>query len=526
MEAAIVAEDELRGVTAPYGRSGRFGVRLADDVAVPMADGTALSATIALPRHEQTAPAVLIRTPYGRKLFVPEVMYWASHGYAAIVQDTRSTTSYFAEAEDGAATVRWIESQRWFDGRLGLSGPSYMAFTAWATASTRPACLKAMAVSVFSTDRTSAWYPGGTINLELALSWSATQEGAEADSTNDASPYLRLPLGEADIASVGKTMPFYQERLTYWADDPHWAPLNMAKVAETIDVPVLHVDGWHDYHRVYCLQDFDRIGRAGVPRRLVIGPWPHMFDPKATMEENLAWFDTYLKGDGTARMPELHWYRTGINEGWHDVDTWVPPEDAIVFHADGDGRLSTKPGTSTTKVEWTYDPADPTPAVGLTVFGGLEVGGAVDNRELAARPDVRVFTSAALDEPLETLGRVNATARFFSDAGSADLFIRVLDVGPDGRSLNVCEGIVRFTGPELASGCAVELDLGPVAHTFGKGHSIQVMVSSGAHPFFARNLGTGEPALTATRIVIARQAVNVGGEDGLRFSLPLAVVTA
>jgi hypothetical protein len=160
------------------------------------------------------------------------------------------------------------------------------------------------------------------------------------------------------------------------------------------------------------------------------------------------------------------------------------------------------------------------------VFGGLDVGGALDNRELAARADVRIFTSAALDEPLDTLGRVTATARFFSDAASADLFIRVLDVEPDGRSLNVCEGIIRFTGPELASGCAVELDLGPVAHVFGKGHSIQLMVSSGAHPFFARNLGTGEPALTATRIVIARQAVNVGGGDGLRVSLPLAVVAA
>lgn len=522
METAIVAEDELQGVAEFYGSPRRYEVLLADDVAVPMDDGTALSATIALPRHAHSAPAVLIRTPYGRKMFVPEAMYWASHGYAAIVQDTRSATSYFSEAEDGAATVRWIEQQTWFDGRLGLTGPSYMAFTAWATASTRPACLKAMAVSVYSTDRTSAWYPGGTFNLELALSWSASQEGTVSDTASDTGSYMRLPLGEADVASVGETMPFYQERLTYRADDPHWAPLNMASVAETIDVPVLHVDGWHDYHHIYCFQDFDRIGRAGVPRRLVIGPWTHMLDAKVAMEESLAWFDTYLKGDGAARTPELRWYRTGVEEGWLELDTWVPPEDEIVLHAGADSRLATTPGALTTRVEWTYNPADPTPAVGLTVFGGLDVGGAVDNRELAARDDVRVFTSAALDEPLETLGRVTATARFFSDAASADLFVRLLDVQPDGRSLNVCEAIVRLTSPELANGCHAELDLGPVSHTFGKGHSIQLMVSSGAHPFFDRNLGNGEPALTATRIVIARQAVSVGAEDGLRISLPLA----
>lgn len=524
MEAVVVADEELRELTALYGSPGRYGVLLADNVAVPMADGLALSTTIARPQHEKRVPAVLIRTPYGRKLFVPEAMYWASHGYAAIVQDTRSTTSYFSEAEDGAAAVRWIERQPWFDGRLGLSGASYMAFAAWATASTRPACLKAMAVAIYSTDRTSAWYPGGAFNLELALSWSATQEGAQAEATRDAGPYMRLPLREADVAGVGETMPFYQERLTYWADDPHWGPLDMAGIAETIDVPVLQIDGWHDYHRIYCFQDFDRIARAGVARRLVIGPWTHILvDPEIAMAESLAWFDAHLKGDGAAGSPELRWYRTGTEEGWHDIDTWVPPESEVVFHADAAGGLTTRPGTAAgAVVGWTYDPADPTPAVGLTVFGGLDVGGAVDNRELAARPDVRVFTSAALKEQLEARGRVTATTRFFSDAASADLFVRILDVEPSGLSLNLCEAVVRLTGPELASGRGVELDLGPLAHTFGEGHSIQLMVSSGAHPYFDRNLGTGEPALTATRIVVARQAVDVGGEDGLQVSFPLA----
>jgi len=46
--------------------------------------------------------------------------------------------SYFAEAPDGRATADWIAEQTWFDGRLGSYGASYMGFTQWALASTRP----------------------------------------------------------------------------------------------------------------------------------------------------------------------------------------------------------------------------------------------------------------------------------------------------------------------------------------------------------------------------------------------------
>jgi len=42
---------------------------------------------------------------------------------------------------------------------------------------------------------------------------------------------------------------------------------------------------------------------------------------------------------------------------------------------------------------------------------------------------------------------------------------------------------------------------------FRRGHRLRLQVSSGAHPRYARNTGTGEPIATATALVRADQQV-------------------
>jgi uncharacterized protein len=46
-----------------------------------------------------------------------------------------------------------------------------------------------------------------------------------------------------------------------------------------------------------------------------------------------------------------------------------------------------------------------------------------------------------------------------------------------------------------------------VAHRFGAGNRLRLQVSSGAHPRYARNSGTGEPLATARDLASARQQV-------------------
>jgi uncharacterized protein len=530
MSNTTVDEKQRRTIEQQYGPLGPHTVELTDGVIVTADDGVELTGTLALPAGVDKVPAVLMRSPYNPASFRPEVaaffmgevFAWASHGYACLVQTTRTTTSYFDEAADGSATVRWMEEQPWFDGRLGLTGASYHAFTSWATASTRPASLKAIATAMYSTDRISSWYPGGGFGLELALSWTAIQQANGADVGENT--YNHLPLNQADVAATGTTLDFYQERLAYDGANSHWQPLNFAELLDGPPAPILHIDGWHDYHRIYFWQDFERLNRnnSDVPHRLVIGPWPHAApDPRISMAEKLAWFDAYVRGDGSDRFGALRYFRTGVDADWHELENWHEPE-TTVFYTSANQQLLAARSDLAERVEWTYDPADPTPSVGFMTLDAGDVSGLWDNSPLEQRADVRIFTSAPLREPMDIAGHASAATTFFSDAPSADLFLRVLDVYENGQVQNVADGILRVTDPGLGDGTRVEVDLGPLGHRFAAGHRLRLLVASGAHPYYNRNLGSGEPTATATQIRVAHQAVAAGGEGGLRITLPLA----
>ncbi len=117
--------------------------------------------------------------------------------------------------------------------------------------------------------------------------------------------------------------------------------------------------------------------------------------------------------------------------------------------------------------------------------------GVRDNRAVEQRPDVLVFTSEPLGEPVEVIGDVTAELHVTRDNPNADLFVRLCDVDPRGRSRNVCDGIVRLTDADPLSG-TVRVSLIGAAHRFGRGHRLRLQVAGGAHPRFARNPGNGQ----------------------------------
>ena len=85
-------------------------------------------------------------------------------------------------------------------------------------------------------------------------------------------------------------------------------------------------------------------------------------------------------------------------------------------------------------------------------------------------------------------------------------------------SVNVCDGILRC-GPGTAQ--PVRVDLWPTAHRFGRGHRLRLQVSGGAHPRFARNLGTGEPPATGTRLAASDRTVAHDPQRASSVALPI-----
>ena len=170
------------------------------------------------------------------------------------------------------------------------------------------------------------------------------------------------------------------------------------------------------------------------------------------------------------------------------------------------GELArTAPASAAEPDSFVYRPSDPTPSVGGPLLQGP--GKQADNTALEARPDVLTYTSEPLAADTDLAGPVSARIFVRTGRAQADLFVRVCDVGPDGVSLNVVDGIRRLSpetvpGPDAEPGddgvLAVEVELFPTAYRVRAGHRLRVQVSGGAFPRFARNLGNGEPFGSAT----------------------------
>jgi putative CocE/NonD family hydrolase len=251
----------------------------------------------------------------------------------------------------------------------------------------------------------------------------------------------------------------------------------------------------------------------------VIGPWHHgstglLF---GSVRESLPFLAEHLRGEKAASGPPVRIHVGGTGE-WRELADWPPPHDVREWFLHADGGLAPDRGPGTGRRRYRYDPAHPTPAVGGPRLAGT-VAGIRDNRKLEARPDVLVYTSAVLDTPVELVGPVRAVIRTTSSVPYFDVFVRVCDVRPDGRSVNLCDGLVRVDGgnPDADGVHEVPVDLWPLAHVFGAGHRIRVQVSGGAHPRWSRNPGTGTPLADPTPLV----AVDHEVESSSRILLPV-----
>ena len=147
--------------------------------------------------------------------------------------------------------------------------------------------------------------------------------------------------------------------------------------------------------------------------------------------------------------------------------------------------------------------------------------GPADNRALESRPDVLVFTSAPLTGALDVVGPVSARVRVRASGGHVDVFARLCDVGPRGRSRNVCDGIIRCDAVGSGQITPVTVPMSATAYRFAAGHRLRLQVSGGAHPRFARNTGSGEPPATATRLVAVDLQILHEVADPCTLSLPV-----
>ena len=519
-------------------------VRVLRGVAVPVRDGAALRADVYLPDSAQKHPTVLLRSPYRRTGAFPSLfaLPYARRGYAVVLQSVRGTfgsegefTPVVNEEHDGRDTVAWLREQPWFDGRLATLGPSYLGYTQWALALDPPPELQAMVVHIGPHDLAAAGLLDGAFQLLNVATWTeliAHQDllgpirGATRLLTAERrlAPHLhRLPLQGLPERLGGNPAPWFDE----WLDhpdlsDPYWDRYRATPAVHSSTVPTLLVSGWQDWFVEQTLYQYAALRDRGVDVGLTMGPWSHLaIDPKVTTAESLAWLATHLPvkpdGSGTRPIPTGSASTSPARTSGGGWRTGRPPVEPSAPGSSHRRRTTGRPRTTRGRREtsFRYDPMNPTPSVGgrvLTFRAGRR-----DNRRLEARDDVRTFTTEPLESAVELLGGARIRLCLTSDNPYADVFLRLCDVDARGRSVNVTDRLVRLDPADGETPRTdernVEATLPDTAHRFLPGHRIRLQVSGGAHPRYARNLGTGEPAGLATHGVpvthrIAHSAVS------------------
>jgi|HubBroStandDraft_6_1064221.scaffolds.fasta_scaffold57283_2 putative CocE/NonD family hydrolase len=510
-------------------------VAIERNVQVPMSDGTVLLADHYLPVTSQPAATVLVRCPYGRgaPFSLLQAQLVAERGFHVLLQSCRGTFGSGGqfepmrrEASDGQDTVAWLRGQSWFDGRLATFGASYLGFVQWALALDPPPELVAAVVVVGPHDFSRTAYRNGAFDLYNFLSWSdliVHQERVNPVSgvvrTVTADRRLRRALDRAPLTEgardlLGTGAPWFETWLEHpQLTDPFWAPLQCGTALERISVPTLLIGGWQDLFLEQTIEQFGALAERGVPTRMLIGPWTHVDTATKAgpaFAEGLAWLERHagqVPGEPATGHSVRYW--VGGAREWREMATWPPDgQTPQRWHLGPDGTLSPKEPPDGTPATFRYDPADPTPSVGGAILA-LNAG-VRDNRAVEQRPDVLVFTSEPLGEPIEVIGDVTAELHVTRDNPNADLFVRLCDVDPPGdaksRSRNVCDGIVRLTDADPLSG-TVRVSLIGAAHRFGRGHRLRLQVAGGAHPRFARNPGNGQVDAPAKDFVVTHYSV-------------------
>ncbi|MFF3505468.1 CocE/NonD family hydrolase [Streptomyces sp. NPDC003247] len=494
---------------------------------VPADDGSPLITDHYFPRADGDFPTLLVRSPYGRGLpWSPQYgLLFAEQGFHVVLQSCRGTGSsggtfdlWRNEAADGRATVSWLREQPWFDGTLGTVGPSYLGYVQWALALDPPPELKAMAVQVGLHDPYALFYADGALRLEHAL---AVGVGMTCQHQGMA-PFLRAtlrlqrrlhdvtaaqPLRGAHVSALGVEVPWLDDVMTHPdAEDVYWRGASAAEAAERLRVPTSLVTGRHDVLLDQTLEQYDRLRRAGCGTALLVGPWTHTSALRQgwpeVFAESLAWLRAHLCADPSGLRPTAVRVHIGGENTWRDLDTWPPAAATTSWYPAPGGYLTRQtPTDSAPLTSFRHDPADPTPSVGGPLLS--RTAGPRDNRALEGRADVLTFTGPPLTEPLDLLGPVSARLSISTDTGHTDVFSRLCDVDPQGRSVNLCDGLGRLRTAE--HGLAhVTVPMSATAHRFAVGHRIRWQISAGAHPRYARNPGTGESPVDATTFVPVR----------------------
>ncbi|HEU4625653.1 MAG TPA: CocE/NonD family hydrolase [Steroidobacteraceae bacterium] len=215
----------------------------------------------------------------------PDPMYWCPRGYAIVYPDPRGAWysegelrhGGMGEAEDCFDLIQWIAEQPWSNGKVGMTGVSYLTAIQWQVAPLKPPALAAInPFEGFSDWYREFAYHGGIPETSFLVRGTGNLQWSTTRTEDTLANALAHPLYDA-----------------YWA--------SKECELEAIEVPAYVVASWSDQglHTRGTLEAYKRM-RSRQKWLEVHGrkKWHYYYEP-SNVERQRAFFDHFLRAPGT-----------------------------------------------------------------------------------------------------------------------------------------------------------------------------------------------------------------------------------
>lgn len=398
-------------------------ILLERDVAISLRDGTTIYADIFRPTNKEKCPAIVALSPYGKeigsqwlddvpmragvpkksvsglqKFEGPDPCYWVKHGYAVVNPDVRGAYNsegvilFFGSdyGRDGKDIVDWIGEQSWCNGKVGLSGNSWLAISQWFTAAQHPKHLAAIAPWEGLTDcYREVGTRGGVIMPSfvelLSASFASTPEG-----------------GVEDVLAMLKEKPTWNN---YWDDK--------SADLESIDTPAYIAASYtNPIHTNGSIQGYMRIGTKDKWIRIHnTGEWDDYYHTEHT-EDLRRFFDRFLKDIDNGWESTPHVRMSVLNPGGKDIVDRAEEDYPLkrtryqkLFLNAADSTMT--PNAVDTESSVTYDSDDKNGKASFRyrMIENTEIGGFIKLRIWAEAPEHNDMDIEVTLEKLNRFGR-------------------------------------------------------------------------------------------------------------------------
>ena len=524
------------------------------NVPIKMSDGVTLRANLFLPSDSGKFPVVMTATGYNKDATNPTGQSCGTggalatvnqsvvdHGMAAMLLDDRGTgasegrwDSWGQRTQDDYGEVLdWIQAQKWSNGKVGMTGGSYMGITsllvaekdAERVAAGKPRAVQAIWAEVPMADAyRDVTFHGGATDTGFMPLWLGLTTGLSDlppsnfsdDPSGAAQNYEGHLQNGFDFAAAKLVDTVLGGDSAY--DGPFYRLRSPIERIKSIRIPVAWTGGWWDIFQRGEPLLFEQMTNAPEKKFWMIPQYHGAPDATIWGQQNIGaeqdvmvkWFQHYLQGvdNGVDKLPDVNLFTMGADK-WQHLSKWpVPGMKATPYYLDAGGKLGTakakEAGRDTTPLLPASSPCSRMSAqwtAGFAAAGPCET----DNRTWEATQ--LTYTTPPLDRDVEVTGPISANVwAELTSAKDATLVAVLSDVDESGASNQVSAGFLLASQRALDKSKSTALrpyhpftrasqepvvpneayqyniEVYPTSQVFKKGHSIRLTIGTADTP--------------------------------------------